>query len=207
MLSKTRMFLTISAIVCGIGLPFAAHATPIISNVLGADSVTVNPSTFAEGLTTISSSGLTISGGTNYTSQVGVNYTSYYFPGMDLSFQDTSGPIEINFSNLTSSFGFDFITAADVFTVSAYSATDALLEEDTFSLTGLSTDLGEPSGYAGMTGVDGIDHVIITTDYGPAGVIIGSVTYKVPEPMTITLIGTSLLGFGVLRRRKFRSRH
>lgn len=197
MFSTLRMSACAGAFLCAMGLPSAVMATPITSNSLSPDATVVNTSTFAEGLTTISTSGLTVTGGFNDPND------PFAFPGTDLSYVDTDYPLQLTFTPPAHAFGFDFVTAVtDSLTLTAYSATNQVLEQDTFSLSGLPTLYGLYTGYIGMTDVSGIDHVVLTDDYTYGGVYIGTVTYEAPEPASLALVGTGLVGFVMARRRK-----
>lgn len=182
-------------IVMGCGLCAGiAHATPITSNTFDATATSANPSTLGAG-DTVSTNGVTFSGGSNSSSAAF---------GADQSYLDIPGAITVSFASPVSGFGFDFTTNNVNLIVSAYSATNVLLETDTFDVSGLPTAQGYPTGYAGITGLTGASSAVVTTSLGSNSVYIGTVTYAtaVPEPATLTLFGASLVGLWMVRRRR-----
>jgi len=173
----------------------AAQAGPITSDTLGPQ-VTFDTASAGFVSGAISGSGMTLSGGVNSTGN---------FPN-GLSYLDAYGPIRLDFASAVTGFGFQFVSNNVDVLVSAYDGSDNLLESDVFSIAGLSLLSGYPTGYAGIDGLSGIDHAIITTTMGHNSIYVGPVnaaTGAVPEPASWALMlgGFGLVG-GAMRSRK-----
>lgn len=192
-----RALLIVAGAVAALAGAAAANAAPIYTDTLGTGALSVNPSDFSARLTPIVSHGLTISGG--------INYGNPQF-GTDQAYFDDPGAISLTFANPVTGFGFDFTTIGVDLIVSAYGATNNLLESDVFSVGSLPEPEGYPTGYAGMAGLGAISRVVVTTAYGSGSVLIGTVSFlpgTVPEPTTWALM---LLGFGAIGAATRRNR-
>ncbi len=127
------------------------------------------------------------------------------------------GPFAMVFGTPVSSFGFGIeadLIAPFSATISAYNSNGTLLFSDTFNQPLASCGFGNSCVmFIGMGDLNGanISEILISTDSGDPnfandlaidGVTLGYGTITVPEPGSLALLGTGLLGFAGMMRRK-----
>jgi hypothetical protein len=119
--------------------------------------------------------------------------------------------LRLDFTGLTSAFGFLFGASDSTWTLSAYNSANTLLDS-----TNIAADSASNAGdFFGLKGLVNASYATLVQiqDGAYAGggvdyVFVDNVTFSsaaataVPEPITITLFGTGLAGLGLMRRRR-----
>lgn len=160
---------------------------------------------------------LTFTNTTNHFEEdtVGLTYATSGFPGgtnilFSSGFNGADAPVTVSFSQAVTEFGFnaeEFAAGNEVFTLNVF---DGTMLVGTFTATG-----NDPSTLA-FLGVDAAGGTMITSftiaDADGNNIALGPITFggsatATPEPSTLALLGTSLLGAARLVQRRRRVAH
>lgn len=153
--------------------------------------------------TQYSSLGITFSEATVITAGESLNELD--FPphsGANVAFDDGS-PITLAFSQ-TASFVGAYFTYLEPLTITAFDASGGLVATATSAFSANDVSSGNSPNEFLSVSADGIANLIIAGDLAGGSFTMDDVTFTVPEPTTLLLLGTGITTLGMLRRRNKR---